>query len=122
MNYVSKSFLQRRAEMSMELGFSKQKWIVFCEYFMDKGFKISMYEARRTVSKYITIHFGEQEFKVRFSNHKPIYNREVKGDCDFFVGRTHTGVRTTDDAIRAVEKWINGIKAIPDLSASANQG
>ena len=35
---------------------------------------------------------------MRFSDHKPNREKELTGDCDFFVGRTNTGVRTTEDA------------------------
>lgn len=69
---------------------------------MRLGFSVELYEARQTKSKYCTVKLDGKSFKVRFSDHKPIYQREMKGDCDFFVGHTHTGIRTTQDAINAV--------------------
>jgi hypothetical protein len=99
---VSPAFLQERFERSAKLGFGKQKWIIFCELLLADGFSLSLYEARQTASKYITVKKDGRAFKVRFSNHKPIKGRELGGDCDFFVGRTHTGIRTTQDALAAV--------------------
>lgn len=69
------------------------------------GFHLELYEARQTKSKYITVRREgdwSRSYKVRFSDHKPIHYREMAGDCDFFVGVTHTGTRNTHDAINAV--------------------
>jgi len=102
---VTVELLKARVEYSIKLGYSKQKWVEFCEHFLAQGYHLSLYEARRTVSKYITVSRGRQRFKVRFSNHKPIEHREKAGDCDFFVGRTNLKVTTTRDAIRATEEY-----------------
>ncbi len=99
---VTKEFLDQRAKQSAKKGYSKQKWIQFCEIMLRRGYAVSLYEARRTVSKYVTVSDGKKSFKVRFSNHKPICEREERGDCDFFVGRTNYTVTTTKDAILAV--------------------
>ena len=82
--------------------YGKQKWIIFAEELLHKGFKISLYEARRTFSKYLTVEKDGKYFKVRFSNHKPIKERELNNDCDFFVGVTNYKVTTTEDALKAV--------------------
>lgn len=67
--------------------FTKPKWVQFCEHFINyPGFVLKLYEARKNFSKYVTIHYQGQEFKVRFSIHKPIKNRERNQDCNFFVG------------------------------------
>ena len=65
--------------------YGKAKWIIFAEELLHKGFKISLYEARRTFSKYLTVEKDGKYFKVRFSNHKPIKERELNNDCNFFV-------------------------------------
>lgn len=101
---VTLDLLADRVKRHAEQGYSKAKWIEFCEIMLKAGFKVSLYEARKTFSKYVTVSDGRDEFKVRFSNHKPIKSRELHGDCDFFVGITHTGVRTTGDAIREIER------------------
>lgn len=85
--------------------YGKQKWIIFAEELLHKGFKISLYEARRTFSKYLTVEKDGKYFKVRFSNHKPIKERELNNDCDFFVGVTNFKVTTTEDALDAVYKF-----------------
>lgn len=103
---ITREFLDQRLQRAASKGFSKQKWIEFCEHFLERGFKLSMYEARATVSKYVKVHHEGKYFIVRFSNHRPNQTRELRGDSDFFVGVTHTGVRTTADAINAVNAWI----------------
>lgn len=102
---VTAELLADRVQRTVAAGYSKQKWVEFCEAMMARGYGMSIYEARRTVSKYITVKGpkGTAPFKVRFSNHKPIKHRELAEDCDFFVGWTHTGVRTTAQAIDAVD-------------------
>lgn len=102
---VTAEFLAERVRAVVAAGYSKQKWVEFCEAMLARGHSVSIYEARRTVSKYITVRSGKRTFKVRFSNHKPIKGRELAGDCDFFVGWTHTGVRTTAQAIDAVDAF-----------------
>lgn len=92
----------------MNAGFSKPRWITFCEDMMQRGFQVKLYEAKRTVSKYVTV-IGPcgREFKVRFSDHKPIMRREVEGDCDFFVGVTNLGVTNTTHAIMETLMFFN---------------
>lgn len=107
---VTNTFLNSRETVTLSAGYNTPKWIEFCRYFLKAGFKIYLYEARQTVSKYITLkkeNIKDVEFKVRFSNHKPIKSRELGKDCDFFVGKTHTGIRTTHDAKMAALHFFN---------------
>ncbi len=102
---LSLDYLRQKAEGLVAHGFPKSKWIYFCEEIIRLGFTAELYEARQTHSKYITVRRPDdwsKSFKVRFSDHKPIRYREMAGDCDFFVGHTHTGVRNTHDAVNAV--------------------
>ena len=102
---ITQALLKERAERCIQAGFKKQKWVEFCETLMAEGYSLRLYEARQTYSKYVTVHKeGSRGFKVRFSNHKPNKGRELEGHCHFFVGITHTGVRTTNDALRAVRE------------------
>jgi len=78
-----------------------QKWVEFCRTLLDEGYSLTLYEALRTVSKYVTVNGS---YKVRFSNHKPIESREANGDCDFFVGVTNLGVTNTKMALAAVRR------------------
>lgn len=95
--WVSTTYLSKRVHPD----YPKAKWIEFCEEMLARGYKIQLYEARETFSKYVTVVQGDKRFRVRFSNHRPHRTRELGGDCDFFVGVTHTGTRNTNDAIRA---------------------
>lgn len=104
---VSQAFLQGRVTAAAKNGWPKACWIEFCEAMLDRGFVLILYEARQTFSKYITVcHYG-RSFKVRFSNHKAIRERERAGDCDFFVGRGHFRTTTTEDAIKATIKALS---------------
>ena len=80
---VNLNFLSSRAEMAMAKGYSKQKWIIFCEVLLAEGFVLRLYEARKTFSKYITVKRGKRgpDYKVRFSNHRPIKAREASQCC-----------------------------------------
>lgn len=108
---VTREFLKQRADASLAKGYTqRQKWVQFCERMMEEGLICSLYEARQTVSKYITVRRRDdysRSFKVRFSNHKPIKHREEAGDCDFFVGYTNLGIQTTDQAITAAFRFFN---------------
>lgn len=104
---VTRKFLVERKNRSAHAGYGIPKYIEFCEILLNDGFTLYLYEARKTVSKYITISFAGKSFKVRFSNHKPNLFREERGDCDFFVGVTNLGVTTTKDALKAVYEHFN---------------
>ena len=105
---INLDFLKHRVAYSKSLGYEKPKWIEFCEVMLVYGYTLTLYEARETVSKYITVSNGTKSFKVRFSNHKPIKARELQGDCDCFVGRTNLGVTTTHQAIQKTLQFFNG--------------
>jgi hypothetical protein len=102
---VTQEFLDER--VARAAAWPKAKWIIFCETLMTQGFRVELYEARETVSKYVTISKMGKSFKVRFSNHKPIKHRQMKGDCDFFVGVSHSLVTTTNDALKAVHEYFS---------------
>lgn len=102
---VTEQMLNHRVKALAANGYPKAKWIRFCEVLMAEGYALTIYEARRTVSKYITVMYpGAPSFKVRFSNHRPIAEREAAGDCDFFVGRTNLAVTHSRQALDAVRK------------------
>jgi hypothetical protein len=107
-NVITKNLLQNREIACVSKGYHKQKWVVFCESLMSKGFTLKLYEARKTVSKYITVtHPGipSKSFKVRFSNHKPLKHKEQMNDCDFFVGISNTKVTNTEMALQETLKY-----------------
>ena len=102
---INMSYLERRAEALTTNGWPISKWIMFCAELLDDGFEIELYEAKKTVSKYVTVMLDGKRYKVRFSDHKPIKYREVRQDCDFFVGKTNFATTTTQDALVAVRKF-----------------
>lgn len=108
---ITTTMLNKRAERCIALGYEKQKWVTFCEILLEQGFKLSLYEARQTLSKYITIRRGDKAFKVRFSNHRPNKKREAAMDCDFFVGVNNQTTTTTADALIAVKAFFGEAKA-----------
>lgn len=105
---LDRDYLESRAQAVIAKGYQKQKWVEFCEAMMDLGYELTLYEARRTVSKYITVHNKPKRktFTVRFSNHRPIRYREEAGDCDFFAGVTNHTVTTTAQAIKAAKDFL----------------
>lgn len=108
---VDQLYCMRKANTAIQSGFEKPKYIWFCEQLLLKGFDLDICEAITTRSKYVYVNRDGKQYKVRFSNHKPNkYKEKVIKDCDFFVGRTHTGVRTTHDALQAVYAFFNKVK------------
>jgi hypothetical protein len=107
---VTKSQLDARAEYSVSKGYSVQKWIQFCRSMMDEGFRVNVYEAQTTFSKYIVITDpkGHRKFKVRFSNHRPNKRAESEEDSDFYVGVANNKTTTTEQAITATLSHMNG--------------
>lgn len=103
---IDQDILNERAQRSIKAGYPKQKWIEFCETLLAEGYVLSLYEAKYTASKYITIKKGKKSFKVRFSNHRPNWQKEQMNDCDFFVGVSNNTVTTTVQALEAVHKYM----------------
>lgn len=78
------------------------KYLLFIKAMIDAGWTVRIYRAG--ISRYIFVVKGDRIYKVRFSNHKPLYNREMEGDCDFYVGISHTQVSTTEEVIKQIIK------------------
>ena len=58
------------------------------------------------ISKYVFVSKDDRIFKIRFSNHKPIVQKELDNDCDFYAGISNLKTMTTE----AIAKIILGIK------------
>lgn len=103
---LTPEYLEDRANGMVKAGYEVPKWIVFCQVMLRDGYGVTLYEARQTVSKYVTVSKpGLGKFKVRFSNHQPIKQRELCGDCDFFVGIANLRTTTTGQAIAATREY-----------------
>ena len=108
--FVTKDMLRKRRARLMGMGYPPSQWILFCEEMLKIGYKVSVKETLSTHSKYIKVHGpGDTTYLVRFSNHKPNRFREINNHCDYFVGITHTGVRTMNMAISAVRDCFNAL-------------
>jgi len=92
-------------------GFSTPKWIEFSRLMLMNEYRVWVYEAARTYSKYISVlnPYNGKKYRVRFSNHKSNEVRENENNCDFFVGRNHNSVSTTADAIGATRKALGEV-------------
>jgi hypothetical protein len=104
---VTPAFIEERGSRAINSGYSVPRYLEFCAWAINQGFIVDLDEAVTTVSKYVFVREWDQgrSFKLRFSNHKPNRGKELEGDCDFFVGVTHTGARTTEHAMKAVLDW-----------------
>lgn len=87
--------------------YPKTKWTIFCEMCLDKEYTVYLDPAWTTKSKYITIEHNDKRYKVRFSNHKPSYVKQMADDSDFYVGVTHTGVKTYLEAFAAAQAFLD---------------
>lgn len=82
---VTEEFLKKRVGNGQ---YGVSIWIKFCRYFLERGFYVELYEAKETVSKYITVHGNfDITFKLRFSNHPPSRHRMVDSDVNYWFGR-----------------------------------
>lgn len=79
--------------------FPTPKYLLFIKQMLENGWQVKLYVANK-VSKYVFIIKGDDVFKIRFSNHKPIYGKELENDCDYYVGVSHTQVSTTEQIIK----------------------
>lgn len=94
---------------TVRAGYKPAKWSYFCRTMINAGLKVSLYQSKTTVSKYVYVrNSNDKEFKVRFSNHKPIKTKEEANDCDFFVGIANRTVTNTDQAIEATFNFLKG--------------
>lgn len=107
---VTPNLIRHRTEIMEKAGFPQPRYLQFCEWLLQCGvFSVYLHEAQSTRSKYVTIkqlgHRRRRAFKVRFSDHRPNKQREIAGDCDFFVGKSNLGWTNTAAAAAAVNRW-----------------
>ncbi len=108
---VDQDFLNDRKQRLIKAGYPTSKWIALCESLMGLGLEVSLYEAKRTVSKYLIVEGNGKTFKIRFSNHRPTLAKQSQGDSDFYVGVSNGQVTTTEDALEAVKKYFGILEA-----------
>ena len=76
------------------------KYLLFIKKMIEEGWEVKVYVAK--VSKYVFVTKQNDIYKIRFSNHKPLYAREDQNDCDFYVGISHKQVSTTEQIINKI--------------------
>lgn len=103
---VTREFLDRRVGNGK---YGRSVWVRYCDVMLDQGYAVEIYEAKDTVSKYITVTGNfDITYKVRFSNHPPSYVRMLDSDVNMVVGYSRDGIRwTLEDAIIATLKWFD---------------
>lgn len=77
------------------------KYLSFIRNMLEDGWKVKLYEAG--VSKYVFVVKDQCIFKIRFSNHKPIYSKQQENDCDYYVGISHKDARTAEDVEETIK-------------------
>lgn len=97
--HLAKKYDLKRVEAMIE-NYPKQyappKYLIFIKTMLENGWKVKVYVANK-VSKYVFIFKGDEIKKIRFSNHKPLYQKEEESDCDYYVGISHKQVSTTEE-------------------------
>lgn len=103
---INKNYLKALKPSYIKNNYPIPKWIIFSEIMLDDGWEVYLYRAKSTVSKYIFIVKNNLSLKIRFSNHRPNFHREMQNDCDYFVGVGHTGVITTEKVIDKIKELV----------------
>lgn len=103
-------YLERLKPAYLKKNFPVPKWIVFSETLLRKGWKVKLYRAIHTYSKYLTITKRDRKYKIRFSDHRPNLKKEIENDCDFFVGRSNNQIITTEQVLEKIlgKGWQSG--------------
>jgi len=85
--------------------YSTPKYLYFIQNMIKKGWSARLHQVE--VSKYVFVYRSNTIFKIRFSNHKPIKWKQMRKDCDFYVGISHQGkALLTEDVINLItEEW-----------------
>jgi hypothetical protein len=83
--------------------YATPKYLIFMKTMLENGWHVKLYVANK-VSKYVFIIKGNDIFKIRFSNHMPLYYKEIENDCDFYVGISHKQISTTEQVIKKIIK------------------
>lgn len=84
-------------------GFDKPKYLRFILRMLREGWHVRLYIANK-VSKYVFVYKGDEIYKIRFSNHKPLVHRELDNDCDFYAGRSNLTMMTTEKIAKIILK------------------
>lgn len=106
MEVLSLRSLAKRKPSYLRNGYEVPKWIVLCETLIKEGWSVSLYASKSTFSKYVYVEKENVKYKVRFSNHKANWQKEVCGDSDIYVGVGNRGVITTTQVLDFLLKGV----------------
>jgi hypothetical protein len=84
-------------------GFDKPKYLRFILRMLREGWQAKLYVANK-VSKYVFVYKGDEIYKIRFSNHKPLVSKELDNDCDFYAGISNLHVTKTETIAKIILK------------------
>lgn len=104
MEKLTKKYLKGLAPSYKKKGYNVPKWIIFSYAMISDGWDVYLIRSKSTVSKYVYILKGKKELKIRFSNHKANFHKEMQNDCNFYVGVGHKGVVTTEELIAKLRR------------------
>lgn len=96
---VTKKDIQYRID-NRNKAYPVSKYLLFIRDMLAAGWRVKLYEVK--ASKYVFIYNDSNIYKVRFSNHKPLFSREMKNDCDFYAGVSNQDCMTTDEIKNAI--------------------
>jgi hypothetical protein len=101
MKTLTKQHIDELKARSLKYGYPEcPKWVQFAEAAIKDGWEVKLYRARTTLSKYLFICKGAEQYKIRYSNHRPSYLKEEVADSDFYVGVHHKGCITTEELMK----------------------
>jgi len=95
-------YLEILKPVYIEKNYPVPKWIFFSQALIEAGWRVELIRSKSTFSKYIYIHKGDKNFKIRFSNHKPNKGQQETNDCDFYVGISNGQVITTEMVLKKI--------------------
>lgn len=79
------------------------KYLKFILRMLREGWRVKLYIPRGSkISKYVFVYNDVVIYKIRFSNHKPIIQRELDNDCDFYAGISNMHVMTTETIAKII--------------------
>ncbi len=83
--------------------FEAPKYLKFILRMLREKWEVRLYIPRSNkISKYVFVSKGDQIYKIRFSNHKPIIQKELDNDCDFYAGISNLNVMTTEQIAKII--------------------
>jgi len=79
------------------------KYLRFILRMLREGWRVKLYIPRESkISKYVFVYNNDRIYKIRFSNHKPIIQKELDNDCDFYAGISNMKIMTTEQIAKII--------------------